>query len=142
MDAKHFNRFARLLVTASRRRLLGGLPYAALGGLVGLGGVEEAAARCPRARRCGRHCCKACFMQRDGDTGEPDFRFCCPAGAVCPNPQGRQFDLCCYADEVCRPDGTCCRTCGDVCCDVTENCTPSNAQCETIKTARLARSRA
>jgi hypothetical protein len=142
MPERAIDRFTRSLVFLPRRRAVLGVAGSLLALLAGRREVAEAG-DCPRHKRCGKGCCRNCFVKRNPNTGLRAGLLCCPTQRICRSPLGRDQDQCCYRDEVCE-NGSCCRICPDPgrsgCCESFEFCNDSGF-CEDLNTARLPRFR-
>ena len=94
MDAQRFDRFTRQLVArSSRRRALTALASGVLGTALGLGGLDDAAARTCRKRL------QACTRRSQ----------CCGRDVRCATSHGAGDNTCCGGPgATCRSDLTCC----------------------------------
>ncbi|HEU5434314.1 MAG TPA: hypothetical protein VFU81_21760 [Thermomicrobiales bacterium] len=135
MDGSRFDRIARLAGSrASRRGALAALAGAGLGGALGFGGPDEAAAKpCRRGKQCGL-CgrCKngRCKARKDGalcavDGGECQGKTCvCPNDAwLCP-----PAPACCDTGQACFVDVYGAAGCGN-CPSVVDICHDDIPQC-------------
>src|SRR5688500_11388127 len=131
MDGERFDNLTRTFKTTSRRGVLhalAGTAGALASALLAPGGT---AARCPRARRCGRNTC----CRRGEVCGDRDNRRCAPrcndacfgrVGCGCASFFDKDRDLCnvqpadfgalcaqpaCTSHEECGPDGFCANAC-------------------------------
>jgi hypothetical protein len=94
VDPTRFDRLTRLFGGTGSRR-------SALAALAGLGvATEEAAARCPRSRRCGRTCCPRGKTCCDDERGT-----CCDDRVDCCNP-GRGGTCCARGTRCASPFGS------------------------------------
>ncbi len=145
MDPRRLDDLARAVAAApSRRTLLRGAVGGLTGGLLARLGRAEAGNGCRGTeQRCGGECCDRaqCFIDpgESQETTSDDVEFCCPRSKICRSPRGSRYDRCCYRDEVCQKDGTCCRRCAGRCCRYFEHCV--DGRCKPLGSVRYARLR-
>ena len=127
MDADRFDRLARTLAaSASRRRVLRGLTGGVLGGVLGLVGLEEAAAACRLSgQRCSpaNACCNGarCLDGRCRCKTGQGFEACNGPGTKCVNTNTSE-QHCGACDQPCPT--------GAVCIDGVCTCPPGTEACD------------